>query len=101
MSAAGRVAGRHGKSDPGEMDRTLSATSSRAGVPGNWRPVRLLGRQREPAPVWLRGLGHEWLWRLVQEPRLKARRYLLGNPLFLARVLSELSGSGRFKRHSG
>jgi N-acetylglucosaminyldiphosphoundecaprenol N-acetyl-beta-D-mannosaminyltransferase len=41
------------------------------------------------APVWLRGAGHEWLWRLVQQPRQKAGRYLLGNPLFLARVLGE------------
>ncbi len=41
------------------------------------------------APRWLRTLGHEWLWRLYQQPRLKARRYLIGNPLFLARVLRE------------
>ena len=41
------------------------------------------------APQWLRKLGHEWLWRLYQQPRLKARRYLIGNPLFLARVLRE------------
>jgi N-acetylglucosaminyldiphosphoundecaprenol N-acetyl-beta-D-mannosaminyltransferase len=39
------------------------------------------------APRWLRRMGHEWLWRLLQQPRQKARRYLLGNPLFLARVL--------------
>lgn len=41
------------------------------------------------APKWLRRLGHEWLWRLYQQPSLKARRYLIGNPLFLARVLRE------------
>jgi N-acetylglucosaminyldiphosphoundecaprenol N-acetyl-beta-D-mannosaminyltransferase len=41
------------------------------------------------APRWLRRLGHEWLWRLFQQPNLKARRYLVGNPLFLARVLRE------------
>jgi N-acetylglucosaminyldiphosphoundecaprenol N-acetyl-beta-D-mannosaminyltransferase len=41
------------------------------------------------APRWLRRLGHEWIWRLFQEPRLKAGRYLIGNPLFLARVLKE------------
>jgi N-acetylglucosaminyldiphosphoundecaprenol N-acetyl-beta-D-mannosaminyltransferase len=41
------------------------------------------------APQWLRKLGHEWLWRLCQQPRLKARRYLIGNPLFLARVVRE------------
>jgi N-acetylglucosaminyldiphosphoundecaprenol N-acetyl-beta-D-mannosaminyltransferase len=39
------------------------------------------------APLWLRRAGHEWLWRLLQQPRQKACRYLLGNPLFLARVL--------------
>jgi N-acetylglucosaminyldiphosphoundecaprenol N-acetyl-beta-D-mannosaminyltransferase len=43
------------------------------------------------SPRWLRRLGHEWLWRLLQEPRRMARRYLVGNPLFLARVLSERS----------
>jgi len=41
------------------------------------------------APPWLRRFGHEWLWRLYQQPALKARRYLIGNPLFLARVLRE------------
>jgi N-acetylglucosaminyldiphosphoundecaprenol N-acetyl-beta-D-mannosaminyltransferase len=43
------------------------------------------------SPRWLRRLGHEWLWRLVQEPRRMARRYLIGNPLFLVRVLLERS----------
>lgn len=41
------------------------------------------------SPRWLRRLGHEWLWRLFQEPQKKARRYLIGNPLFLLRVLAE------------
>ncbi len=41
------------------------------------------------APRWLRKLGHEWIWRIVQRPGDKWRRYLLGNPLFLARVLRE------------
>ncbi len=41
------------------------------------------------SPRWLRRLGHEWVWRLGQQPTLKARRYLIGNPLFLARVLRE------------
>ena len=41
------------------------------------------------APVWLRRLGHEWLWRLCQQPAAKARRYLIGNPLFLARILRD------------
>ncbi len=41
------------------------------------------------APRWLRRAGHEWLWRLYQQPGLKARRYLIGNPLFLARMLRD------------
>ncbi|MEA1950696.1 MAG: WecB/TagA/CpsF family glycosyltransferase [Planctomycetota bacterium] len=39
------------------------------------------------APRWLRRLGHEWIWRLSKQPADKARRYLVGNPLFLYRVL--------------
>ncbi len=42
------------------------------------------------APQWLRRLGHEWLWRLFQQPGDKARRYLVGNPLFLSRILREM-----------
>ena len=43
------------------------------------------------SPRWLRRIGHEWLWRLWQEPRRMARRYLIGNPLFLGRILVERS----------
>ena len=38
------------------------------------------------APLWLREIGLEWVWRLIQEPARMWRRYLLGNPLFLYRV---------------
>lgn len=41
------------------------------------------------APQWLRDIGMEWLYRLVQEPRRMWRRYLIGNGLFLARVCHE------------
>ena len=44
----------------------------------------LAGRvARAPAPV--RKARMEWLWRLAQEPRRLASRYLLGNLAFLAR----------------
>ena len=39
------------------------------------------------APLWLRELGLEWIWRIVQQPGDKWRRYILGNPTFLWRVL--------------
>lgn len=38
------------------------------------------------APVWMREIGLEWVWRLLQEPGRMWRRYLIGNPLFLYRV---------------
>jgi exopolysaccharide biosynthesis WecB/TagA/CpsF family protein len=41
------------------------------------------------APLWLRQLGHEWLWRLYQQPRDKAKRYLVGNPVYLYHVCRE------------
>jgi N-acetylglucosaminyldiphosphoundecaprenol N-acetyl-beta-D-mannosaminyltransferase len=40
------------------------------------------------APAWLQRCGLEWLYRLVQEPRRLARRYLLEGVPFLARVLA-------------
>ncbi|WP_052713025.1 WecB/TagA/CpsF family glycosyltransferase [Pseudoalteromonas rubra] len=38
------------------------------------------------APMWMRELGLEWVWRLIQEPKAKFHRYVLGNPIFLFRV---------------
>lgn len=38
------------------------------------------------APLWLRELGLEWSWRLCQEPMVKFKRYVIGNPLFLFRI---------------
>jgi len=39
------------------------------------------------APEWLRELSLEWVWRLAQQPGDKAKRYMLGVPLFLLRCL--------------
>jgi N-acetylglucosaminyldiphosphoundecaprenol N-acetyl-beta-D-mannosaminyltransferase len=44
------------------------------------------GRLRR-APRWMTAHGLEWLGRLAIEPRRLAVRYLLGNPLFLSRVI--------------
>jgi len=41
------------------------------------------------APEWMNRAGIEWVHRLAQEPRRMWRRYLLGNPIFLARVAAE------------
>jgi len=39
------------------------------------------------APLWMRKLGIEWCYRLYQEPVRLFRRYVIGNPLFLLRVI--------------
>jgi N-acetylglucosaminyldiphosphoundecaprenol N-acetyl-beta-D-mannosaminyltransferase len=38
------------------------------------------------APVWMREIGMEWLYRFLQEPRRMWRRYFVGNAVFLFHV---------------
>jgi exopolysaccharide biosynthesis WecB/TagA/CpsF family protein len=48
------------------------------------------------APGWMRRMRLEWLFRLIVEPGRLWRRYIVGNPLFLARVLRQkLAGGGQ------
>lgn len=53
----------------------------------------LSGRNHR-APQWMIRAGLEWLWRLGLEPRRLGRRYLLGNPLFIAAVLRQRLAMG-------
>jgi N-acetylglucosaminyldiphosphoundecaprenol N-acetyl-beta-D-mannosaminyltransferase len=41
------------------------------------------------APGWLADNGLEWIFRLAIEPQRMWRRYLLGNPVFVSRVLAQ------------
>lgn len=41
------------------------------------------------APLWLRRLRLEWIFRLAVEPRRLWWRYIVGNPLFLWRVIRQ------------
>jgi exopolysaccharide biosynthesis WecB/TagA/CpsF family protein len=41
------------------------------------------------APQWMRNAGIEWLYRLSREPGRLFARYVVGNPLFVARVLAD------------
>ncbi len=48
------------------------------------------------APLWMRHIGMEWLYRLLNEPQRLARRYIWGNFIFLLRVLNlKLMSVGR------
>src|SRR5450759_5083976 len=41
------------------------------------------------APKWMINLGFEWLHRLISEPKRLWRRYIFGNPKFVALILME------------
>jgi N-acetylglucosaminyldiphosphoundecaprenol N-acetyl-beta-D-mannosaminyltransferase len=49
------------------------------------------------APEWMQHSGMEWLFRLMTEPRRLAVRYLVGNIVFVASALQQLTG---WKSHS-
>lgn len=42
---------------------------------------------KKRAPLWMRNTGLEWVYRLYLEPGRLWRRYIIGNPLFLFRVM--------------
>jgi N-acetylglucosaminyldiphosphoundecaprenol N-acetyl-beta-D-mannosaminyltransferase len=41
------------------------------------------------APLWMREMGLEWVYRFYKEPRRMWKRYGIGNVLFLLRVMKE------------
>jgi N-acetylglucosaminyldiphosphoundecaprenol N-acetyl-beta-D-mannosaminyltransferase len=47
------------------------------------------------APSWMSNHGLEWLYRLLEEPGRLWKRYLIGNPIFLVRVLLQRLMKGR------
>ena len=47
--------------------------------------IDFLGGRASRAPLWMRSLGIEWVYRLLMEPGRLFRRYVLGNPAFLMR----------------
>lgn len=72
----------------------LARHRARIEAPVAWTIGALLdfvaGVQRR-APAWVGAMHLEWLWRLGTDPTRLAHRYLLGNPLFCARVLRQRS----------
>jgi N-acetylglucosaminyldiphosphoundecaprenol N-acetyl-beta-D-mannosaminyltransferase len=50
-------------------------------------------------PRWLTDNGFEWLARLLVEPRRLWRRYLVGNPLFILRVVRQRLERGLEHKH--
>ena len=70
------------------MQANLDATAARLAV-GVGAFFDFQAGQVPRAPEWMNRAGIEWVHRLAQEPRRMWRRYLLGNPRFVARVAAE------------
>ena len=63
----------------------LPETGCRLGV-GVGAFLDFVSGRVQRAPGWMHAIGLEWVYRLYREPRRLARRYVLGNPLFLYRA---------------
>jgi N-acetylglucosaminyldiphosphoundecaprenol N-acetyl-beta-D-mannosaminyltransferase len=49
--------------------------------------LELISGSKSRCPRWMSSWGLEWVYRLFQEPRRLWKRYLLGNLLFLMRII--------------
>ncbi len=72
----------------------LAATGCRLGI-GVGALFDFLAGNVPRAPSWVRQWRLEWAYRLAQEPRRLARRYLIGNPLFLLRIVGQFWSGAR------
>jgi N-acetylglucosaminyldiphosphoundecaprenol N-acetyl-beta-D-mannosaminyltransferase len=81
----------------------LARNRERLGIPfvmGVGGAFDVLAGMRRRAPRWMRRAGLEWLYRLAQDPRRLARRYVVGNTQFIWLVLKELlRGARRLNRY--
>jgi N-acetylglucosaminyldiphosphoundecaprenol N-acetyl-beta-D-mannosaminyltransferase len=61
----------------------------------------VVGGARPATPEFLRRAGFEWLHRLISEPKRLWRRYLVGNPKFVAGLAADIARGERSRvRHS-
>lgn len=63
----------------------LASTGARLGI-GVGAFFDFTAERQKRAPAWMNRAGIEWVWRLSHDPKRLWRRYVLGNPRFLARV---------------
>jgi N-acetylglucosaminyldiphosphoundecaprenol N-acetyl-beta-D-mannosaminyltransferase len=70
----------------------LARNKARLAVPfvmGVGGSFDVLAGERRRAPRWMRRSGLEWLFRLLQDPRRLARRYVVGNSAFAWLVVKD------------
>ncbi len=70
------------------IDRSLDRTAARLAI-GVGAFFDFVTGEVPRAPAWMNRLGLEWVYRLLQEPKRMWRRYILGNPKFVWRVVKQ------------
>lgn len=76
-----------------QQEAWVAAHREELNVPVFWSVGALfdyVAGHEPPVPDWLNKLALEWFWRLLVDPLGKWRRYLIGNPLFLYRLLRSM-----------
>jgi alpha-1,3-mannosyltransferase len=76
------------------LDQNLQGTGCRIGFSVG-ALFDFLASEVPRAPEWIRNVRLEWGYRLMQEPRRLAKRYVIGNGVFLARSLWQWLGGAR------
>ncbi len=82
-----------------KQERFMRANIDRLDVPvmlGIGAAFDLISGRVKQSPRWIQRSGFEWLFRLIQEPRRLWKRYLKNNPLFIGRLLLQLTGLRRY-----
>ena len=82
------------------QDEWMAAHAAATGIPliGVGSAFDVLSGRRRPAPEWVKRSGLQWLFRLLQEPRRLAGRYLVGNSWFAAAFLAQWLGQRLARR---
>jgi alpha-1,3-mannosyltransferase len=70
------------------LAQNLGATGARLGFAVGGLFDFVAGKSHR-APVWIQSARLEWAFRLLQEPARLSRRYLVGNPLFVLRIIGQ------------
>lgn len=81
-----------------KQERFMSAYLERLGVPmmvGVGAAFDMHTGRLTDAPAWVKRLGMQWLYRLIQEPRRLWKRYLVNNPKFLFGITRQMLGVRR------
>lgn len=74
------------------QEKWIAARRAELDVPVVWAVGALfdfVAGAQPRGPRWMLDHGLEWLYRLLSDPRRLWRRYLIGNPLFVLRVLKQ------------